>query len=61
MFPPVVAFAAAAFALSAAPSEASCIAALTWHDQVYLQDSQGVGRPGVILTERPRFHRATTP
>ena len=51
MFPRVVALAAAAFALSAAPSEASCLAALTWQDQRYIRDSQAVARPGVILTE----------
>jgi hypothetical protein len=51
VFPRVVVFAAAAFALSAAPSEASCIAALEWQDQVYNQDSRDVARPAVILTE----------
>jgi hypothetical protein len=51
MFARVVVFAAAAFALSATPSEASCLSALTWQDQVYIQDSQDVARPGVILAE----------
>jgi hypothetical protein len=51
VLPRVVAIAAAAFALSAAPSEASCLAALKWQDQLYVRDRQDVARPGVTLAE----------
>ena len=57
MLPRVVAVAAAAFALSAAPSEASCVAALRWQGQLYIRDSQDVARPGVILAEPATISR----
>lgn len=51
MFPRVAAIAAAAFALSAAPSEASCLDALQWQGQTYLRDWDATAPAGPTLTD----------
>jgi len=49
---------AAAFAVAAAPSEASCVDALKWHGQLYMSDSRADGRAGLWLSDPARLPSA---